>query len=69
MFLNVFFISSESLIPEMSGIVLNETLFAENEDKIVEFLEKIQVNDEIRDKFKKFFEDPQNQMAVCGVSS
>jgi hypothetical protein len=53
----------------MSGIVLNETLFAENEDKIVEFLEKIQVNDEIRDKFKKFFEDPQNQMAVCGVSS
>ena len=52
----------------MSGIVLNETLFADNEEKIVEFLEKIQVNDKIRDKFKKFFEDPQNQMAICGVS-
>lgn len=52
----------------MSGIVLNETLFADNEEKIVEFLEKIQVNDKIRDKFKKFFEDPQNQMAICGVN-
>ena len=53
----------------MAGIVLDEHLFYENEDKIKSNLSHIDVIDKIREKYYEFYNNPKKQQSVCGVSA
>ncbi len=52
----------------MTGIDLDENLFYENQEKIMNYLNHIQVNDKIREKYYDFYNNPKKHQSVCGVS-
>ena len=67
LFYLVILFNRESIIPEMTGIVLDESLFNENMVKITDFFNTINVTDALRQKYKEFFEDTKIQLSSCGV--